>query len=209
MQGPYTAWRDRGRRIPAPGAAGAGNSEDTLVLGVQIDHPLSFEHGKIHPVSAVHTGFLIHGDDDLQRGMGDGGIGQQSKAVGNSDAVISAQCGAIGENAGVIMGHIQTIHCKINGAIRAFLTHHVHVSLQDDRLVILIPRGTVLEHEDIVQLVLNVGKTVLLGKGHQIVADGLGIAGAVGDQNRSSQNNRTRKQAQVLPIFLLSSCFLL
>ena len=51
----------------------------------------------------------------------------------------------------------------------------------DERIVILVAAGTVLENDDVVGLVLAVAQAVLLSKVHQVIADGLCIAGAMGN----------------------------
>ena len=161
-------------------ATSAGNREDTLFLGVQIQHGASFQPGKIDAGSAEHTGLLIHGDDDFQRRMGNGLIGQNGHGISHSDAVIAAQGSTTGENIGAVMGHIQALSLHIDGAIRILVTDHVHVALQDHRGMILVAAGTFLIEDHIIQFILLVTDAVFLRKRHQIVADGLGIAGTMG-----------------------------
>jgi hypothetical protein len=55
------------------------------------------------------------------------------------------------------------------------------MSLNHDGSGSFIARSARLVNDDVVEVVLNVVKTVGLGKGSTVVADSFGVAGAVGD----------------------------
>ena len=162
-------------------AAGAGNGEHTLVFRVQIDQLLALKHAQVNAGSAIHAGLFIHSDDHFQRRMGNGSISHQGHGVSKGNAVIAAEGCSLGRNAVAIMGHIQTFGSHINGAIGILLADHIHMALQDHRLMVLHAAGAVLKDDHIVQIILNITQTMLLCKADQIVTDHLGVAGAVGN----------------------------
>ena len=54
------------------------------------------------------------------------------------------------------------------------------MALDDDRLVVLVALGGVTKEDDVVQLILDIPDPLLLCKGHKVIRDDLGVAGAVG-----------------------------
>ena len=140
------------------------------------------EHGYVlHTHSAQHADLLVHGEDGLQPGMGDVLCVQNCQCHSHSDAVIAAQGGALGVD-GVSLHHqVQPFLIHILGAVGGLFADHVHVALEDDRLGVLIAGGSFLDDNHIVQLVLVRFQPPFPGEGHQPVAGGLGVAGAVGD----------------------------
>ena len=61
------------------------------------------------------------------------------------------------------------------------LAHHVQVALEDDGGGILIAGSGLFDDNDVVVGILVVLQAPLLGKGDTVVADGLGVPGAVGN----------------------------
>ena len=159
----------------------AGNGEDALFLGIDVDQGAALQIVQVDDRSAQHANLLVNGDDDFQRRMGNGGVGHQSQSKGNGNAIVAAQSGALGVDIAAIVGDIQALGGHIDGAVGILLADHVHVALDDDGIVILVAAGAILENDHIVGLVLAVAQAVLLGVVHQIVADGLGVAGAMGN----------------------------
>jgi hypothetical protein len=82
---------------------------------------------------------------------------------------------------GAVVLHIQTVGLHIDGAVGILITDHVHMALQDHRSMILHAAGTFLEKDNVVVFILNIADIMLLGKGHQIIGDLLGVAGAMGN----------------------------
>ena len=162
-------------------AAGTGHGEDALLLAVQVDEGPAPETGQVDGIGTQHPDLLVHGDDDFQRGMRDGGICQQGQGEGQGNAVIATKSGALGKDKLAVMGQVQTIHGHIQGTVGLLLADHVHMALKDHRGMVLQALGTRPEEDDIIYLVLDVFESVGLGKGYQIVADGLGVAAPVGD----------------------------
>ena len=162
-------------------AAGTGYGEDPLFLAVQIDELPALQFPQVDDISTQHSDLLIHGDDDLQRGMGDGLVCQQRHGIGNGNAVIAAKGGTPGEDKTLIMGHIQALILHVDGAVRILLADHIHMALKDHRRMVLHAAGTLLEEDHIAGFVLNVTKSLFLRKGNQIVRNLLCITGSVGD----------------------------
>ena len=162
------------------GATGAGHGENALVLTVQIDERPTLQHRKVDAGRTKHTGLLIYGNNDLQRRMGNGLVCQQRQSISHSDAVVAAQRGALGKHVGFIVCHIQALGIHIDGAIGVLVAYHIHMALKNHRLVILVATSALAKENHIVKAILDIPQALLLGKFHQVVADLLGVAGAVG-----------------------------
>ena len=78
------------------------------------------------------------------------------------------------------MCHIQALLGHVDGTVGILFADHVHVSLQNHRLVVFHAAGAVCKQDHIVQGILHIAQVVFPGKGHQIVADLLGVAGTMG-----------------------------
>ena len=61
------------------------------------------------------------------------------------------------------------------------LADHIHMPLQDDRADILVTLRCLLDYDDIVILVLVILKTMLFGKGNQVVTDRFLLIGGTGN----------------------------
>ena len=169
----------KGHRNGSPGAASAGNGEDALILGVDVQQHLALQHTKIDAGSTEHTCLLVNSNHQFQRRMLNVLIGRQCHSDSYSDTVVTAQGGALGEDIIAVMSQIQAVSLHIDGAIGIFFADHIHMALNDDRLVVLHTAGAGNENNHVVQLVLNVTQALLLSKVDQIIADDLGVAGAV------------------------------
>ena len=163
------------------GTASTGNSEDTLILRIQVNHFPTLEHGHINDICTQHSNLLIHSDNNLQRRMGNGSIRNQCHCIGNSNAVIAAQRCSLCKHAKVIMTQIKPLRIHINGAALILLADHIHMPLKHYRLVILQAAGTVGKQDDVIALILDITNLLLLCKIHQKIADCLRIVGTVGN----------------------------
>ena len=73
-----------------------------LVLGVQIDHRSALQFGQVDDVCPQHPDLLVHGDNDLQRRVGDGIVRQQRQGVSNGNAVVAAKGGTFCEHMSIL-----------------------------------------------------------------------------------------------------------
>ena len=137
-------------------STGAGNGEDSLVLGIQIQQHPAIEHGQVNHIRAQHSDFLIHRNYHFQRRMGNGRIIQQRQRVGNGNSVVTAQRGSVGIYILIVVSHIQTFCRHIQCAGRLLLADHVHMALQDHRGMVLHTAGAILKNDYIIRLVLNI-----------------------------------------------------
>ena len=144
----------------------------------QLDH---FIRRSTSVTSAQRIDLLVHRQHDLQPGMGQGIAVQNGQGHSHGDTVITAQSRAPGINDVAIHSQIQALLGHVLGAVRRHVADHIHLALEDDRRSILIARRSRLDEEDVVQFILIVLQSPILGKSRQVVADGLGIAGSVRD----------------------------
>ena len=113
--------------------------------------------------------------------MGQALVVQHRQRHGHGDAVVAAQRGPLGIDKIPVDGQIQPLTGHVLAAVRRFLAHHVHVTLQNHRLRPLVPGGGVLKDDDVVQRILLIPQAPLSGKLRQPVADGLGVARTAGN----------------------------
>ena len=113
--------------------------------------------------------------------MGDGFIGQQCHGIGNGNAVVAAQGGTLGKDILTVVVDIQTLGCHVDGAVGILLADHVHMALDDHRLVVFVAGGGIAEEQYIVQIILDIAQVIFLGKVHQVVGNSLGIVRAMGN----------------------------
>ena len=139
------------------GAAGAGHGEDAFVLGIQVNQGAALQHGHIDGISAQHTDFLVNGDDNLQRRMGNGLVGQKRHGVGQGNAVIAAQGSTLGEDIAAVMGQVQALNGHVQGHIGVLFADHIHVALEDYGLMVFHAAGALPEENDVAHFVLNIG----------------------------------------------------
>ena len=155
-----------GQRDGSGSATGAGDGEDTLLLGVQVQKGASLQHGKVDHIRAQHTDLLVHSDDHLKCRMRHGGVCQDRQGISHSDTVIAAQSGTTGKNIFAVMGHIQAIGVHVDGTVLVLFAHHVHMPLEDHRRMVFIAGCGITEEDHIVGFVLDIAQAVSLGKVH-------------------------------------------
>ena len=97
-----------GQAAVGPGAAGAADGENALVLGVHVQHPAALENGHVQALGAVHTGFLVHGEDGLDGRVGQGIIVQYGHGHGHCNATAWVLIG------GQIIVQVDLFHVKFS-----------------------------------------------------------------------------------------------
>lgn len=162
-------------------AAGAGHGENPLVLGVQIDHRSALQFGQVDDVRAQHSDLLVHGDNDLQRRVGNGVVRQQRQGISNGNAVVAAQGSTFCEHKLIVMGDVQPVLFHVQRAVHILFTHHVHMTLQNHGGMRFHAAGAVSKENHIVCPILNVPQAMLFGKIYQIIGYFLRIPGTMGD----------------------------
>ena len=161
-------------------ATSTGNGKDTLFLRVDVQQHSTLQHGQIDSCSTIHTGLLVHSDHQFQGRMDNGAISCEGHSKSHGNTIVTTPGSAIGKNIIAVMGDIQALSIHIDGAIHILFTDHIHMTLDDHRGMILHAAGTGDENDDIVQRILDIFQALLLRKVHQVVADDLGIARAMG-----------------------------
>ena len=76
---------------------------------------------------------------------------------------------------------VQALLFHILGTVGVLLGHHIHMALDHDGGRMLISRRRGFPDDHVVELVPTELQPMGFGKIHQIVADGPGVVGAVGD----------------------------
>ena len=163
------------------GTAGTACQQYAFFLGINVQHPACLDLRQINGCRTQHADFLIGGQHNLQRRMGNGRVCQNRQGIGNRDAVITAQCGALCPDPFSICPQIQSLLLQVKRAIRFLFTDHIQMPLQHDRLRLLHARSPRCKQNDIVAVILPVIQTMLLCKTDAKITDRFCIAGAVGN----------------------------
>ena len=163
-----------------PHTAGAAHSEHALGLAVQIQQHFRLQVGAVQAGGTVHPRLLVHGEHRLNGAVGQGVVRQNGQDHSHGDAVIAPQGGAVGPDPFPVGADVQALPGHVLMAVGGLGAHHVHVALEHHHRGLFIAGGGVLPDNDVVQPVLAVPQAQVTGKGHAQVADGLGVAAAVG-----------------------------
>ena len=162
-------------------AAGTADGEDSLSLGITVDENPALQERGVQGGRALHADLLVHGENALQGRMRNVVRLQNGQRVGHGNAVVAAQSGVLRPDVFPVRAQRQGVLAEVDGALLGLLRHHIHVTLEDHRGVMLIAGGAVLVDDHVMDLVLHAAQAVLPGKAHQVVADLFGIPGAVGN----------------------------
>ena len=161
-------------------AARAGYPDHTVLLGIQVDHPVSGKDSRVEPFSSEKPDLLVHREYRFDRRMAEPVVLQNSKGHRDKNPVVSAQGGVPCPDIAVLDIEIQAVLFKIVGRVRCFFAHHVHVSLQNDRRCALIACRGILENHNVVHLILHVTEALIYCEIHEKIADGPGVPGTMG-----------------------------
>ena len=164
-----------------PHAAGAGHGENTLHLGIDIEHHPALEHRRLQRHGPQHPDFLSGGQHHLQPGMGQVLRLQGRQGHGHGDSVVAAQGGSLGPDVGPVGPQTQALSGHIQVTARLPVTDHVQVALDNYSGDILIARRRRFDQHHVPSLVLIDLQAVASAEGRAVVAQGLGVAGAVGN----------------------------
>ena len=108
-------------------------------------------------------------------------IVQQRQDHGHGDTVVGAQSGAVGPEDIPLHNGPNGIFGKVKLHAGGLLADHVRVSLQDHRVRCLVAWAGGFGQHHVVGRIPIPRKAPVLSKLHQIVGDGTGVSGAVGD----------------------------
>ena len=136
-------------------SSGAACKKYSFVLRVDINKFSSFDAAKIDKCGPIHSDFLVYGHYHLKLRMRYRSIIHNSHAVGNCNAVVSAESSSLGIHVYTVALKSDRILQKIYPAVLRLLTYHIHVSLQYQRLFILISFGSFNSYYEIIKLILN------------------------------------------------------
>ena len=160
-------------------ATSTAHGEDSLLLGVDIQHGPALQGCHIQHGGAQHTDLLIGGQHDLQPGMLQGGVLQRCQGHGHGDAVIAAQSRPLSAYQIAVHKEVEALLVHVLGTACLFFAHHVHMALQNHRRGVLIARRGRGDQDHVVGLVLIMLQPQLFAECHAPVADGLGVGRAV------------------------------
>ena len=147
-------------------SARAAGRDNALALGIEVEKETSFERCTVKPHASVHPGLLVGCENALDCGMRQRIIGQNRQHNGYRDAVVRAEGGSVCMKciAVRIKNKIYTLCVHILVHTGVFLEDHVYMTLKYNCFCVLISGRCTLEDDDIVQIILNIFKPMLLCK---------------------------------------------
>ena len=158
-------------------AAGTSGKHHALVLGIHVQKDVAFDRGQVDGMRTVHADFLGYRADELQPRMAQRLRIQQSQCIGHGDAVIAAERRSLCADVIAVDLQVQAFLLHIFRDAGILLADHVHMALQNDRLLVLIAFGSLFDDDHVVQFVLIDLKSAVLCKFHQVIADCLLMIG--------------------------------
>ena len=155
--------------------------QNTFVLRVDVQKAAALKRGRIKEGRAVHADLLVDGKDRFDGRVRKLLAVQHGQRHGDGNAVVAAKRCALCVHIVAVDLQVERILCEIDRAVGRFFRHHVEMTLKDHSRGIFIARRTALPDDDIVHGVLHAAQTAFLCKADAVIADGLGVAGAVRD----------------------------
>ena len=171
---------ERNRTDPGH-AAGAADSNDSFVFGIDVDEAFALERGNVDGFRTVQTGFFFCCEDRFYARVGKAVIIQHRQHECCRDAVVAAEGRAFCIEQIAVNSKVQTFRCHILRAGFFLIADHIDVSLQNHRFASFIASGSFLDDNHVVQLVLVVLQISCLCEIHEPVAELLGVAGSMGN----------------------------
>ena len=166
-----------GQRVDA---AGTADEDLAVVLGVEVDEALMAKHAVPELHGAGESGLFIDGEETLDSGVRELGIGDGRERHGDTYTIISAEGGAFGFEPLAVDIRLDRIGHEIMGDIAVLLTDHVHVRLEDNALAVLVTGCSGDTHDDVHRLIGDTLDTMGSGERLQPAADLLLVLGGTG-----------------------------
>ena len=142
-----------GERCRGVAAAGTAHENLPLVLRVEVDEHVAGHKSGLHALGAGQTGFLVACEHTFQRSVLQVVAIKDGQFDGASNAVVGAQRGALGLQPFAVNLRLDGVVVEVEVHVNQFLTHHVHVALQDDGGLVLHALGGGLADDDVSRLV--------------------------------------------------------
>ena len=148
-------------------AAGATYDELALLFGVEVKEYFAFQFAGRQTISTIHSGLLVSGYKSLNGTVLQVGCLHYGHYRGHSEAVVSAESGALCLYPITVNVSLYGVCLKIVRAVFLLLRHHIHVSLEDYGLAVFHTRSGRLSHNDVAGLVREGFNAYLLGEVEQ------------------------------------------
>ncbi len=100
------------------------------LFGIEVEKILGFQHARREFRSAGEPGFLVNGEGEFERTVGDVRAFHDGKCSGHANAVVCAECGAIGLQPIAIPYNLDRIGVEVVMGPFVLLANHVKVALQ-------------------------------------------------------------------------------
>ena len=133
--------------------AGTTYKDIALFLVVEVHHHPALQKISRHGLGTCQAGFLVTGEDTLQRAVLNVVGTQDGNLHGTADTVISTQCSTFCLHPVSIHISLYGIVVEVELHIVVLLAHHVHVALQNQYRTVLHTRSGRLADDHIAYLV--------------------------------------------------------
>ena len=159
----------------------AADGCDALFLGIQVNHGARRDQRLVQAGSTGQTGFLLGGEDALERRMCQRIVVQNCQHERNSCTVVAAQRGAVCGQHAVLDDQVNAVLLEVMVNTGQLLAYHVQMTLEHNSRLVLSACTCGLLDDDVVQRVLMIPQTALLSEGNQIVTDSLFVGRSARD----------------------------
>ena len=144
--------------------AGTTDGEFVVVLGVEVEHDFGLQQSAFESHGTGHASFLVNGEQGLKPRVGNVGGRQQGHDGGHTNAIVSAQGGAVGAHPVVFHQHLNALSVEVELGIVVLLVHHVQVTLEDHSLAVFHAWSCGFVNDHIAHLIHNSFKSEGLAK---------------------------------------------
>ena len=158
---------------------GAAYYKCTLFLIINIDESLTLDIITLNGYSTIHTNLFVGSNYDFQRRMRYLIAVKKCQSISYSNSIIATKAGLICPDILSVCLQLKRILLHVDlGALFTY-SQHVHVSLQDNRLMILIALSSGLFDDNIKRLILSHIEISVLCEFHKEIANLLYILRAM------------------------------
>ena len=148
---------------------GTADEDLTLILRVEVDEEVAGHETSLHPKGTRQSCLLVTGEDTLDRTMLDVVAVKDGKFHSHTDTIVGTQGRPLGTHPLPVNIGSDTLLVKIYRQLWQTVAHHIHVTLEDNRLTVLIARGGSFADDNVAHLVDNSLQTMALTKVLQVL----------------------------------------
>ena len=111
-------------------SACAPDIKGSFLFGIEVQQGPAFQQGWAQVLRTCQPGFLLNGEQQLQRAVLQGRVLHDGKGCRHSDAVVGAKRGSICHQHMLLADELDRVLQEVVHLVGVFLAHHVQMGLQ-------------------------------------------------------------------------------